>query len=79
VWTLSSGKEALLLLVWAQHSVSLDGVIRESLDELELVLDLAALVGDLLLGTLACQSCCIVEVHHVSILTTPAGRRWHHP
>ena len=49
VWTLSSGKEALLLLVWIQHSVLLDGVIRETLDELELVLDLAALVGDLLL------------------------------
>lgn len=28
-----------------------DGDIREALDELELVLDLAALVGDLLLGS----------------------------
>ena len=30
--------------------MSFDSAIREALDELELVLDLAALVGDLLLG-----------------------------
>lgn len=56
-----------------------DGVIREALDELELVLDLAALVGDLLLSAVPCQFHCAVQVYHVSELTTPAGRRWHHP
>ena len=60
MWTLSSGKEALLLSAWVQYSVSLDGVIREALDELELVLDLAALVGDLLLGATAGQIHCVV-------------------
>ena len=33
--------------------------IRETLDELELVLDLAALVGALLLSAVVCQSHCI--------------------
>jgi hypothetical protein len=55
VWTLSSGKEALLLSVCVQYSILMDGVIREALDELELVLDLAALVGDLLLSAVTCQ------------------------
>ena len=34
--------------------------ILETLDELELVLDLAALVGDLLLSAMACQARCTV-------------------
>ena len=34
--------------------------IRETLNELELVLDLAALVGDLLLSAMACQARCTV-------------------
>lgn len=42
--------------------MSLDGVIREALDELELVLDLAALVGDLLLSAVPCQFHCVVYV-----------------
>lgn len=53
--------------------------IRETLDELELVLDLAALVGDLLLGAKISQSQCIIYVYPVSERTPPAGRRWHHP
>ena len=60
MWTLSSGKEALLLSVWVQYSMSFDSAIREALDELELVLDLAALVGDLLLGATAGQIHCVV-------------------
>jgi hypothetical protein len=38
----------------SQHSVIRTDNIREALDELELVLDLAALVGALLLGAVVC-------------------------
>ena len=59
MWTLSSGKDAL------QYTVSLSARgnrgrvvmprdLRETLDELELVLDLAALVGAVLLGPVVC-------------------------
>jgi hypothetical protein len=54
-WTLSSGNSALLSRQLWEH-VSIDTVgpgrrsVREALDQLELGGDLAALVGDLLLG-----------------------------
>jgi hypothetical protein len=59
-WTLSSGKEALS---WVSHSFEVCRTkervlwredIREARNELELVLDLAALVGALLLGSVGC-------------------------
>ena len=52
-------------VVVSLRSIYIDGIfrmndIRETLDELELVLDLAALVGDLLLGATAGQIHCVV-------------------
>jgi hypothetical protein len=66
VWTLSSGKEALSSSVspgpkW-RHDTWYRSLsdIREALDELELVLDLAALLGALLLSTIARQFHCVM-------------------
>ena len=53
--------------------------LRETLDELELVLDLAALVGDLLLSAMACQYSCVIQFHLRGRLTSPAARHWRHP
>lgn len=61
VWTLSSGNEALgAVSLRSPDNLKYRMDIRETLDELELVLDLAALVGDLLLSAVACQSRYIV-------------------
>jgi len=84
VWTLSSGKEALVPLSdCAQHTCVVWMVgwddLRETLDELELVLDLAALVGDLLLSAMACQYSCVIQFHLRGRLTSPAARHWRRP
>jgi len=61
VWTLSSGNEALGAVSLRSPDNIKDRMdIRETLNELELVLDLAALVGDLLLSAMACQFRCTV-------------------
>lgn len=61
MWTLSSGKEALgAVSLRSPDNIKYRMDIRETLDELELVLDLAALVGDLLLSAITCQSRCTV-------------------
>ena len=52
--------------------------VREALDKLELVDDLAALVSDLLLctvGNISRSSTSLLVVSH----THRAGRHWHHP
>ena len=61
MWTLSSGNEALgIVSLRSPDNLKYRMDIRETLNELELVLDLAALVGDLLLSAMACQARCIV-------------------